>query len=88
MGLLANVQEAHWNQHPIPNEWSVLQILCHMYETESLVQRQRLKQILALDNPFLSSMSPPGPNIPLCSDDAYWIAEQFVSEREHTIPVT
>lgn len=85
-GMLAEVQPHHWNQHPDPDEWSILQIVCHLLESEHTVQRPRLQRILSENNPFLSQPKPPpGPRDMQCSGDGYHLAAQFKSEREKTI---
>ena len=86
-GLLADVQPQHWHQHPDPNEWSIIEVVCHLLWSEDAVQRPRLERILAEDNPFLvASPPPPGPNAqPPCADDGYHAAERFMERRQHTM---
>jgi hypothetical protein len=81
-GLLAQVKPNFWEQHPDPNEWSIMQILCHLEESESDVQRPRLERIKQEVNPFLvSPNAPPGPQTESCDDDGYRVAKRFVEER-------
>lgn len=91
-GLLAEVEDGQWDQHPDPHEWSILQILSHLQISEHDVQRPRLQKILEIDNPFLTAPPPPGPNIPVCHSDGMHIANQFRLERMQTVellvPVT
>lgn len=85
-GLLAGVRENFWEQHPDPQEWSILQIVCHLLESEISVQRQRLQTILTQDNPFiLAPRMPPGPEAPNCADDGMGVAREFAAERRFTI---
>jgi len=86
-GTLSGVQSHYWNQHPDPNEWSPIQILCHLLESEKQVQRPRLERILAENNPFLVSPPPPaGPNEALpCNPDGMQVAMQFTDSRIQTI---
>jgi hypothetical protein len=85
-GMLTEVQPAYWGQHPDPNEWSILQIVCHLLESEIQVQRPRLQRILTEDNPFLVNPSPPpGPHMPPCSSDGVEAARQFAAHRRETI---
>ncbi|NJL56302.1 HAD-IA family hydrolase [bacterium] len=85
-GLLDTVQPHFWKQQPDPNEWSILQILCHLAESETTVQRPRLERILNEERPFLAEpRTPPGPEMPICDDDGYRIAEAFTSERSNTL---
>lgn len=85
-GMLSEVKPGFWAQHPDPDEWSILQILCHLLESEGTVQRQRLERILSEQEPFLvASPSPPGAEMPLCDDDGMRIAQHFVQERRITL---
>lgn len=85
-GLLDNVEAHFWNQHPDPNEWSIMQTLCHLLASESEVQRPRLQAILNSDTPFLANPTPPvGASAELCGDDGYQVAHQWAKERLKTI---
>lgn len=84
-GLLAEVKPHQWQERPDPHEWSILQILCHLWQTEDDVHRARLKAILDLDNPFIAARPPPGPNIPACHEDGYEVLRCFQRERMGTI---
>ncbi|MFN8376217.1 MAG: HAD-IA family hydrolase [Anaerolineae bacterium] len=85
-GLLSEVQPHHWHQHPDPNEWSVMQIVCHLLESEQALQRPRLQRILNEVNPFLTtSYKPAGADTAPCADDGYRIADAFVHERTLTM---
>lgn len=86
-GTLAEVQPHFWNQHPDPNEWSPIQVLCHLLESERQVQRPRLERILAQDNPFLVSPPPPaGPSEAYpCAEDGLIVAHSFAAERAITL---
>ncbi|MDE2748710.1 MAG: HAD-IA family hydrolase [Chloroflexota bacterium] len=84
-GLLAEVKPHQWHQQPDPNEWSIMQILCHLWQSETSVHFQRLKTILAQDDPFIAAPAPPGPHIPPCHDDGYHVMRCFHDAREDTI---
>jgi FMN phosphatase YigB (HAD superfamily) len=84
-GMLENVQPDFWHQRPDIAEWSILQILCHLRDSEDMHQRPRLQRILQEANPFIVAPRPPGPNIPECSDDGYAIAADFVRARQATM---
>lgn len=84
-GLLDNTEPRQWLMRPIEDEWSILQILCHLFDSEQTHQRPRLERILHEDNPFIAAPRPPGPQLALCGDDAWQIAQDFSSERQRTI---
>lgn len=86
-GLIDMMKPHYWNQHPDPDEWSPLQIVCHLLEREAPVHRQRLERILNENNPFIPDPGlPPGPHdaIP-CDEDGYRAARRFLQERKVTI---
>lgn len=84
-GLLAEVKDHQWLQRPDPAEWSILQILCHLWRAETEVHQQRLRTILDEDNPFIPSLPPPGPDIPECHDDGMEVFERFRAQRQQTM---
>lgn len=86
-GLLNEVKPHQWNQHPDPNEWSILQIVCHLLDSEQQVQQPRLRRILNENNPFLvQPQAPPGPReaVP-CDVDGWHAAQQWADLRQQTI---
>jgi HAD superfamily hydrolase (TIGR01549 family) len=85
-GLLDGVQPHFWSQHPDPEEWSILQIVCHLLESESTIQRPRLERILSQDNAFLAAPnSPLGPQQYECEASGQEYAYRFAAEREKTL---
>ncbi len=84
-GLLADVKAHQWLQRPDPDEWSILQILCHLWRAETEVHQQRLQTILSEDNPFIPSLPPPGPDIPACHDDGMEVFHRYRKERHVTM---
>ncbi len=84
-GLLAEVKDHQWLQRPDPAEWSILQILCHLWRAETEVHQQRLRTILQADNPFIPSLPPPGPDIPECHDDGMEVFARFREQRKRTM---
>lgn len=84
-GLLAEVKPHQWLQRPDPHEWSILQILCHLWQSEAPAHRARLQAILDRHDPFIAAPPPPGPDIPPCHDDGYEALHCFQREREETI---
>ncbi len=84
-GLLAEVKPHQWLQRPDPDEWSIMQILCHLWHSEERVHRARLRAILRRDDPFIAAPPPPGPHIPPCHNDGYEVLYCFQQERDKTI---
>lgn len=84
-GLLENTEPHQWLMRPVEDEWSILQILCHMLDSEQTHQRPRLERILHEENPFIAAPRPPGPQLALCSNDAWQVAHDFALERQRTI---
>ena len=84
-GLLDDVKPHYWLQRPDPNEWSIMQILCHLRESETSVHRSRLERILTEDNPFVSAPPPPGRDDPPCDEDGMRVAEDFLQQRLETM---
>lgn len=84
-GLLGEVKTHQWHQRPDPEEWSILQILCHLSESEIQVQQKRIKTILLEHNPFIAALPAPGPHIPPCHNEGYAVLNQFRSHRLATI---
>ena len=84
-GMLAEVKDHQWLQRPDPDEWSILQILCHLWHAETDVHQPRLRMILQQDDPFVAALPAPGPDIPPCHDDGHEIMAWFWKERQKTI---
>lgn len=85
-GILADIKPHFWTQHPDPNQWSPLQIVCHLLESEQQVQLPRLKRILEENNPFLAApQAPPGPQSAPHVGDGERAARKFADARAQTI---
>ncbi len=86
-GVIQDIQPRFWHQQPHPDEWSPIQILCHLVDSETSVQRRRLQHILAEDNPFLAQPKPPPKpgefDCALLEGEA--IAHQWASMRTDTM---
>lgn len=83
-GLLAEVKPHQWTQHPDPDEWSILQVVQHLWEREIQVQRPRLERIVAEDNPFISPPSSPDNPPEVDTVDGMAAAKAFAAERAKT----
>ena len=85
-GMSQTINDRYWSQHPDPDEWSPLQIVCHLYESENTVQRPRLQQIMKEANPFLADpKEPPGPGDFTCGGDGPTYMRLFADARMETI---
>ncbi len=84
-GLLAESSPSQWGERPDPDEWSIMQILCHLWTTETAVHQARLEMILAAEDPFIAALPPPGPHVPPCHDDANEVLSRFISDRRRTL---
>jgi FMN phosphatase YigB (HAD superfamily) len=85
--IIAEMPDEFWNQHPDPQEWSPLEIICHLRDRETQVQRPRLERILNEDNPFLTPpKEPPAPGeCALSSENGKTALYQWWDERCQTI---
>jgi HAD superfamily hydrolase (TIGR01549 family) len=85
-GLIAETPPHVWSMRPEPEEWSPIEVLCHLAESERDVQGPRLRQIVDADNPFLSQpKEPPRPAARLCPENPWQVAQVFADERFDTI---
>lgn len=86
-GTIDDMPEHYWTQHPFEDEWSPLEIVCHLRDHEGSVQRLRLERILSEENPFLvQSPQPPQPgNMDDCANDGLEVAQCFLEERTITV---
>lgn len=51
--LAARLPTQKWNVRPVPHEWSLTEIFCHLRDVESEVNLPRIEQICQQENPFL-----------------------------------
>ena len=54
--LLRDLDEETLRWRPIPNKWSVKEIICHLRDMERLAYLARYRRILTEDNPLLLSV--------------------------------
>jgi HAD superfamily hydrolase (TIGR01549 family) len=86
-GTISDMPAHFWDQHPFENEWSPLEIVCHLRDYESAVHRARLMRILNEENPFIaqSPQPPPPGQMDDCAGDGLAVAHCFLEERLKTI---
>ncbi|MBL8809684.1 MAG: DinB family protein [Planctomycetaceae bacterium] len=53
------VGREQWMRHPIPGTWSIHEVVCHIADFE-LINAERMKRVLAEDNPTLFNAEPDG----------------------------
>jgi uncharacterized damage-inducible protein DinB len=54
---VARVSEDQCRQHPVPNTWSILEVICHLADYETIYS-DRMKRVLAEENPTLPAALP------------------------------
>ncbi len=84
-GLARELQPAMWMLRPFPEEWTALELVQHLLEWETRVQRAQILRALQEDNPFLPpAPTPPGPNTRDLSArlGPQVLAEFFAARRE------
>jgi FMN phosphatase YigB (HAD superfamily) len=52
-GLTADLDDEAWKREPTPEDWSVLEIVCHLRDTEREVHRLQLSVLLDERQPFV-----------------------------------
>jgi hypothetical protein len=87
MGMVHEMPPHYWRQRPDPNEWSPMEIVVHLRDSEGRVQRPRLERILQENNPFLiAPQPPPRPGAQALEDlDGVAVAREFAAERARTL---
>ncbi len=86
LGAARDVPPHVWHMHPDPDEWSPVEVLYHLEESERLVQRARLEAIAREANPFLADPNPPpGPATRECPPSGWTVALAFAAERQNTL---
>ncbi len=86
-GLISSIKPEYWNMRPDPQEWSPLETICHLRDSERMIQRPRLQRIAREDNPFISDTKPPpGPGERnLSREDGNMALRELWDERCQTI---
>ena len=52
-GLVSQISGLGLTRRPVPNEWSLTEIICHLRDTELEVNLPRLRMLLELEEPFI-----------------------------------
>ncbi|MBI3651154.1 MAG: DinB family protein [Acidobacteria bacterium] len=54
--LLGDLDDETMRWRPIPNKWSIQEIMCHLRDMERLAYLARYRKILAEENPYLENV--------------------------------
>jgi len=52
----ASLSSEAWTRHPIAGEWSAIEILCHLLDTDTEVNLPRLRKTFQETNPFIAGI--------------------------------
>ncbi|NPV78126.1 MAG: HAD-IA family hydrolase [Anaerolineae bacterium] len=50
--------DQHWQISPLENSWSLLEITCHLRDTEVEIYSPRLQKLITEENPYFASIDP------------------------------
>jgi FMN phosphatase YigB (HAD superfamily) len=64
-GLTADLTPADWAHEPAPDEWAMIELVCHLRDTEREVHALQLETLLATEDPFVAR-----------PDAAYWAKQR------------
>ena len=69
-GLTARLTSAEWTREPAPDDWAMIELACHLRDTEREVHALQIETLLASDEPFVAR-----------PDAAYWAKQRrYLSE--------
>jgi len=54
---VVGLQDEHLDAVPVPGKWSIRQVICHLADCE-IVYADRIKRVLAEENPTISGLCP------------------------------
>jgi hypothetical protein len=64
-GVTANLTRAEWAGEPAVDEWAMIELVCHLRDTEREVHALQIETLLATDDPFVAR-----------PDAAYWAKQR------------
>ncbi len=78
-------EEYHWR--PAPDKWSLLEIVCHLYDEEREDFRARVRHVLETPEAQMPGIDPPGwvSERRYAEQDFDEKLEQFLTEREQSV---
>ncbi len=78
--LVASVPDSAWPHKPIEREWALVEVICHLRDTEREVHQMQLNTLLANREPFI-----PRPNSSVWAKERNYLGEDgFAALREFT----
>jgi FMN phosphatase YigB (HAD superfamily) len=88
-GILEQASGLDLTRRPVPQEWSLTEIICHLRDTESEVNFSRLRMLLELDEPFIPARITAAwaEERDYNSQDFSQALQDFISVRMQTIDV-
>jgi len=75
--LTKRICRQEWRLHPIPGEWSLLEIICHLRDVEREVNLPRFEVLSTTPNPFIPGV-----------DSDRWAIERKYNEQDDTLVYT
>lgn len=64
-GLTTQLAQADWAREPAPDEWAMIELVCHLRDTEREVHALQIETLLATEDPFVAR-----------PDAAYWAKQR------------
>ena len=64
-GLTGGLTRADWEREPAPDEWAMIELVCHLRDTEREVHALQIETLLATQDPFVAR-----------PDAAYWAKQR------------
>ncbi|HEY5982765.1 MAG TPA: DinB family protein [Anaerolineales bacterium] len=64
-GMTLGLTQTEWTHEPSPEEWAVIELVCHLRDTEREVHLQQIDTMLESDDPFVAR-----------PDAAYWAKQR------------
>jgi hypothetical protein len=77
----------HWRRRPNPDEWSLVEIICHLRDVEREVHLPRFEALATMENPFISGVDADQWAEPrdYFRQDGRTALADFIAAREETI---
>ncbi len=87
--LAAQLPASSWTRRPVPAEWALTEILCHLRDTEREVNLPRLQTILSETEPFIAAR-----NTDVWAEERKYLEQdgatalaEFIATRKETLQI-